>query len=297
MQQQFYTILFLIGYATLGFSQHTVTGTVIAKSNNDILIGVTVQEKGETTGVFTDIEGKFTITVKRADAILIFSYVGHQPLEVAIEGQTNLTVQLIEASEQFKEVVVTALGIKRQKRALGYSAESVEGKTLALSNAPNVINALSGQAAGVQIVSPNGVDGGTSRIVIRGNNNINANNQPLIVVDGVPLENAPGLEDIGRGVDWGSAINNINPEDIENMNILKGPTAAALYGARGANGVILITTKRGSPQKGIGIQYAVNHKIIQPYRYREVQNVYGSGGPAGQTLLPRHAAFRQHVRG
>ncbi len=162
---------------------------------------------------------------------------------------------------------------------MGYSTESFDGEAITKSDAPNVVNALSGRSAGVQVISPNGVDGGTTRFVIRGNNNISANNQPLIVVDGVPLENQAGLEDIGLGVDWGSAINNINPADIANINILKGPTASALYGARGANGVVLITTKRGKKQKGIGINYMVTHKTIQPYYYRDVQNTYGAGGP------------------
>ena len=198
---------------------------------------------------------------------------------MAVSGNTVFEVFLQEDSRQLQEVVVTALDIKRQKRELGYSTESFNGDELVLSNAPNVVSSLSGKSAGVQVTSPNGVDGGTTRIVIRGNNNIDANNQPLIVVDGVPLENDPGLTDVGRGVDWGSAINNINPNDIEDMNILKGPTASALYGSRGANGVVLITTKRGRKQQGIGITYNVNHKIIQPFYYRDVQNIYGAGGP------------------
>ena len=160
-----------------------------------------------------------------------------------------------------------------------------------LSNAPNIVNALSGKSAGVQVTSTNGVDGGTTRFVIRGNNNIDANNQPLIVVDGVPLENEPGMTNIGRGVDWGSAINNINSNDIEDINILKGPTASALYGSRGANGVVLITTKRGQKRQGIGIDYNVTHKIIQPYYYREVQDIYGAGGPLNllEPELPTNA--------
>ncbi len=260
-------------------AQHEVQGMVTAQENDEPLIGVNILIKNSTVGTVTDLDGHFQIEAPSAQDTLLVSYIGYQPQEVPINGRATVDIQLGTDAAQLDEVVVTALGIKRQKRELGYSTESFKGEALQLSNAPNVVNALSGRSAGVQITAPNGVDGGTSRITIRGNNNINANNQPLIVVDGVPLENEPGLTDIGRGVDWGSAINNINPQDIESLNVLKGPTASALYGARGANGVVLITTKRGGQQKGIGIQYNVNHKIIHPYRYRDVQNTFGAGGP------------------
>ena len=258
------------------------------------LAGVTIIEKGVQNGTLSEEDGTFSLQLKQAEgAILQLSYIGFETLELPVAGKKNLTILMTEEGKALDEVVITALGIKRQKRELGYSAETVEGGEIALSNAPNVVNALAGKSAGVQISTPNGVDGGTSRIVIRGNNNINANNQPLVVVDGVPLENAPGLTDIGRGVDWGSAINNINPDDIQEINILKGPTAAALYGARGANGVVLITTKRGRKQEGIGIQYSLNYKVIQPYRFRDVQNVYGAGGPVS-LLAP---TFQQNNEG
>ncbi|MEM7372438.1 MAG: SusC/RagA family TonB-linked outer membrane protein [Bacteroidota bacterium] len=261
-------------------AQIEIKGIVISEETEEPLVGARVEIIDYSEGTLTDQKGQFLLTVKDTSVQLLVSYFGFisQPITL-LSGQTTFVIKMISENAQLDDVVITALGIKRQKRELGYSTESVGGDEVALSNAPNVINALSGKAAGVQIASPNGVDGGTTRITIRGNNNINANNQPLIVLDGVPLENAPGMENIGRGVDWGSAINNINPEDIEEMNILKGPTAAALYGARGANGVILITTRKGKQQSGIGIQYAVSHKVIQPYRYREVQNIYGSGGP------------------
>lgn len=261
-------------------AQHKVNGTVVGSEDDFQLVGVNVVLKDDLgQGTITDLDGKYSLEVPDENGILIFSYIGYETQEIAIDGRNIIDVTLSNDAEQLNEVVVTALGIKRQKRALGYSSESFDGVELLQSNAPNLISSLSGKSAGVQISTPNGVDGGTSRIVIRGNNNIDANNQPLIVVDGVPLENAPGLENIGRGVDWGSAINNINPQDIEEVNILKGPTASALYGARGANGVVLISTKRGTQQKGLGVNYSIQHKIIQPYYFREVQNEYGVGGP------------------
>lgn len=263
-----------------GLTQIEIRGIVMSNETEEPLVGARIQVINEGEGTLTDRKGQFIVGVKDTSAQLQVSYYGFVSQTIVLQnGQTNIIIRLISEENQLDDVVITALGVKRQRRELGYSTESVGGDEVTLSNAPNVINALSGKSAGVQITSPNGVDGGTTRITIRGNNNINANNQPLIVLDGVPLENAPGLENIGRGVDWGSAINNINPEDIAEMNVLKGPTAAALYGARGANGVILITTRRGRKQKGIGIQYSVSHKVIQPFRYREVQNVYGAGGP------------------
>ncbi|MEM1320810.1 MAG: SusC/RagA family TonB-linked outer membrane protein [Bacteroidota bacterium] len=273
-----YLLFFQCLFLTSLSAQQLIKGQVSSEEEGP-LIGVNVTIKGSSLGTTSDLDGNFEIEVANDQAVLVFSYIGYIDQEVPIAGQQNLNVTLQSDAQQLDEVVVTALNIKRQKRELGYSTESFDGDEVALSNAPDVVNALSGKSAGVQVSSPNGVDGGTTRIVIRGNNNINANNQPLIVVDGVPLDNEPGLENIGRGVDWGSAINNINPLDIEDMNILKGPTASALYGARGANGVILITTKRGRKQKGIGVSYSVQHKIIQPYRYRDVQNTYGAGGP------------------
>ncbi len=258
----------------------TITGTVYDEYK-DPMIGLNViLKENPAKGASTDIDGKYTLEVPAENSTLVFQYLGYAEKEVQVGTERIINVYMSTDAAQLAEVQVTALGIKRQKREIGYSTESFGGVELERANAPNVVSALSGRSAGVQIASANGVDGGTTRITIRGNNNIGANNQPLIVVDGVPLENAAGLENIGRGVDWGSAINNINPADIESMNVLKGPTASALYGSRGANGVILITTKRGKKQKGIGIQYSIQHKVIQPYRYRDVQNVYGAGAPA-----------------
>ena len=282
-----FLILFQVNFL---YSQTSITG-VVNSTGNEPLIGVTILEKDTNNGTTTDIDGRFSLTVNKPDATLVFSYIGHENTTRVLDGQTEMTIILEEASSQLEEVVVTALGIKRQKRSLGYSTESFDGMEILQSNAANVVSALSGRAAGVNIVTPNGVEGGTSRITIRGNNNITSNNQPLIVVDGVPLENPPGMTNIGRGRDWGSPINNINPEDIADINILKGPTASALYGSRGANGVMLISTKRGKQQQGIGVTYAITHKIIQPARYRDVQNVYGGGGPVSllEPQLERNA--------
>ncbi|MEZ4828256.1 MAG: SusC/RagA family TonB-linked outer membrane protein [Bacteroidia bacterium] len=286
MKQLLLTFILFWGLVPVSRGQFSASGKVTDEDGNP-LVGASVTATGDRAGALTDENGGFNINTKDVglDSLeLFFSYYSYNSASVVVKnGQKNILVTLTPKEKKLDAVVITALGVKRQEKEIGYSTTKIDGDAIALSNAPNLVNALSGKAAGVQISTPNGVDGGTTRITIRGNNNIRDNNQPLIVVDGVPLENAPGLENIGRGVDWGSAINNINPDDIQDINILKGPTAAALYGARGANGVVLITTKRGFKQKGIGIQYTVNYKVIQPYRYRDVQNVYGAGGPVGLT--------------
>jgi len=264
---------------TISLAQISVSGFVYDSSTGEALIGVSILEKGTSNGSSTDIDGSFSFTTTSSEAILSFSYLGYLNQEKELNGSTEFNIYLEAGGIQLDKVVITGPGIKRQERELGYSTENFDGDDIALSNAPNIVNALSGKSAGVNIGNANGVDGGTSRITIRGNNNIKGNNQPLIIVDGVPIENPPGLTNIGRGTDWGSAINNINSEDIADVTILKGPTASGKYGMRGANGVILITTKKGSVRSGLGIQYSVTHKIIQPSRFREVQNIFGAGGP------------------
>lgn len=283
--KQYYKYPFIILFSLLSTNflqaqKLNITGKVTDELNEP-LIGLSIVLKEDVSvGTITDYDGSFTMEVPSESSILLFRYLGYKDVEVLVGAQRIFEIIMASDAEQLAEVEITALGIKRQKREIGYSTESFDGKKLEMSNAPNVVSALSGRSAGVQIAAPNGVDGGTTRITIRGNNNFSGNNQPLIVVDGIQMANEPGMTNIGRGKDWGSAINNINPADVESMNILKGPTASALYGSRGANGVVLITTKKGSNKKGIGIDYSVQHKIIQPYRYRDVQNIYGAGSPS-----------------
>ncbi|MCF8368028.1 MAG: SusC/RagA family TonB-linked outer membrane protein [Bacteroidales bacterium] len=261
----------------------SVSGNVKSSDDDVGLPGVSILIKGTTKGTTTDIDGNYQLNEVTSSDTLVYSYLGFISQEIKVGKQKFIMVSLQASAKEIEGVVVTALGIKREKREIGYTMESFSGEELQISNAPSVVDALSGRSAGVNVASANGVEGGTTRITIRGNNNIQDNNQPLIVVDGIPLENDPGLENIGRGVDWGSAINNINQSDIAETSILKGPTASALYGSRGANGVILITTKRGSKKKGIGVSYNYSYKLIHPYRYREVQNKYGAGGPISFT--------------
>lgn len=292
--------MLLMFHSQLFAQQLSISGKVISAEDQAGIPGVTIKIKNKSIGTTTDIDGRYTISAGRGE-VLVFSYVGFSTREVTVGNQTKIDITLSPSVSQLDEVVVTALGVKRQKREVGYTIESVPAQEIQLSNAGNLASALSGRSAGVQVINANGVDGGTTRFVIRGVRNLNDrnHNQPLIVVDGIPMENEPGLTDIGRGVDWGSALNNINTFDIESVDILKGPAASALYGSRGANGVVMITTRRGSRQKGIGISYNVSYKMTQPYRFREVQNIYGAGGPlsflepsferneAGEEIYPR----------
>lgn len=274
-------LLFLFICASMGLAAQgfEVSGTVTSAEDGLGIPGVSIYVKSTFRGTTSDINGIYTLEGLNATDTLVFQFIGYLQVLEQVGVRKNIDVVLVPEAQKLEGVVITALGIKREKREIGYTTQSFEGGELEKSNAPNIATALSGKSAGVQVSEPDGVEGGTTRIVIRGNNNLTTGNQPLIVVDGVPIENNPGLTDIGRGQDWGSALNNINQADIQEINILKGPTASALYGSKGANGVVMITTKRGKKQTGLGVNYSFNYKIIHPYRYREVQNKYGAGGP------------------
>lgn len=255
-----------------------ITGTVTS-ADGVPLQGVSINISGTTKGEVTDAKGQFQIEANEGD-VLIFSSVGFTEVRVTVGVSSTINVVMKEGQNSMREVVVTALGIKREKRSLGYSSEAIGGNEVARSNAPNVINALSGKMAGVNVTTPNGVDGGSTRIIIGGNNTISGDNQPLIIIDGMPMDNTipAAAQDVTAPKDWGSAINLINPQDIEDINILKGPAAAAAYGGRGANGVILITTKKGTKREGLGVDYNLGYKTADPYRFVKMQNEYGAGG-------------------
>ncbi len=255
-----------------------ITGTVTGPDGLGVA-GVSVFVAGTTRGTVTDDKGEFKIQANEND-VLVFSSVGYLESRVKVGAGSVINISLKKAENSMNEVVVTALGISRQKKALGYSQEQIKGTELSTSNAPNVINAIEGKMAGVNITSPNGVDGGTTRILIGGNNTISQDNQPLIIIDGMPMDNTipAAAQDVTAPKDWGSAINLINPQDIEDFSVLKGPAAAALYGGRGANGVILITTKKGGKRQGLGIDYNLGYKTVHPYRFLQMQNEYGAGG-------------------
>lgn len=271
-------LILMLAWQTAHAQTHAISGRIVSESG-EALPGVTIMIRGTLTGTVSDLDGNFNLDGVSSKNILLVSYVGFESKEIAVGSQRHFEFVLKEQTSELDEVVVTALGISRQAREIGYSTEMIDSELLIQSRAPNVLDALSGRTSGVQISQGDGVEGGTTRIVIRGNNNIGSDNQPLIVIDNMPLENPPGLTNIGRGVDWGNVINDLNAYDIESMTVLKGGAASALYGSRGANGVLLITTKRGTKRKGIGITYNIEHRINTPYLYRDVQNRYGHGAP------------------
>jgi TonB-linked SusC/RagA family outer membrane protein len=225
-------------------AQKSISGTVTSTSG-ETLIGVTVQEKGTANGALSDIDGKYQLTVAEG-ATVIFSYTGFAPYELTIGSESTYDITLKEGVN-LDEVVVTALGISRDKKSLTYASQEVSGDELTEVKDVNAINALTGKTAGIQINRSGSGVGGSTRIVLRGNKSL-TNNEPLIVIDGVPMNNGRQGDQanlFGGGIDSGDGISNINPDDVESMTVLKGASAAALYGSQAANGVILITTKKG----------------------------------------------------
>ncbi|MBW6491992.1 MAG: SusC/RagA family TonB-linked outer membrane protein [Lentimicrobium sp.] len=280
MKRITFILLIIVSFVLSGTAQErTITGTVTDSDDGFTLPGVSIQIKGTNLGTATDVNGLYRLNISGHSTSLIFSFIGYTTIEIPVGERNVVNVTLYPEARRLEEVVVTALGVKREKREIGYSSEKINSDEILRAGTPNVIGALSGRSAGVQISQGDGVDGGSTRITIRGNNNLARTNQPLIVVDNVPMDNVSGLDNIGRGVDWGNGIADLNPFDIEDYTVLKGGAASALYGERGANGVILITTKRGKKQSGLGVTYNYNIKVSDPYRYREVQNKYGHGGP------------------
>ncbi len=253
-----------------------ITGT-ITDERGEPIIGANVVEKGTTNGIITDLDGNYTLNVTN-DAILIISYIGYVSQEVRVGGQTVLNVTLREDTQALDEVVVTALGIKRQARSIGYSTAQVGGDQFSESRDINLGNALTGKVAGVSVTGNTTGLGGSSRVVIRGNASLTGNNQPLYVIDGVPFDNTNrGKAEKWGGMDMGDGLSAINPDDIADIQVLKGAAASALYGYRGGNGAILITTKSGQSSDGIGIEVNNNLTFNKIYDYRDFQEVYGQG--------------------
>ncbi|PSL25673.1 SusC/RagA family TonB-linked outer membrane protein [Dyadobacter jiangsuensis] len=269
-----WVLLFLAG---TGFAQDlSIKGKV--QSADGYLPGASILIKGTSRGSTTDSNGDFTLSAP-ANATLVISFIGYKTLEIPVGSKTVFDIMLENDATQFNEIVVTALGIAREKKALGYAVQEVSGKTLTQARETNLVNSLSGRLAGVQVTNSNGAPGSSSRMIIRGASSIGSNNQPLFVVDGVPVDNSNFGS--GTGIDYGNAAAAINPDDVESINVLKGPSAAALYGSRGANGVVLITTKSGKGTKGIGVSVNSNTAFESPFRLPEWQNEYGQGA-AGQ---------------
>lgn len=278
MRNLYLSLVFLIIAPSAIFAQHEVSGQVVASATGESIPGAHVFIKGTSTGTTTDMNGKFNILVPGSETILVFSFLGYETLELSSGGLTDLRVPLEESSKKLKEVVITALNISREKSSLGYSLTQVSSKEINQVKQNNPINSLAGKVAGLQISStPSGVDG-SSRVVLRGVSSLSSGNRPLIVIDGIPVSGGSygGASEWG-GTDKGDALSDINPEDVESMSVLKGAGAAAVYGSRGANGVILITTKKGTNRKGLGISFNSSFMAENPMKRPEFQNEYGQG--------------------
>jgi TonB-linked SusC/RagA family outer membrane protein len=251
--------------------ERLVTGTVTNPSDGSALPGVNVILKGTTNGTTTDSYGKFSMNVPSSGGTLTFTFIGLVTKEVEIQNQTDFQVALEEDLQQLSEVVVTALGIEKSRQSLGYALQDVKGEQLAEARSANVVNGLSGKIAGVRI-TPNAGPGSGSSVQIRGASSLGSNNQPLYVIDGVPMEQSQN-----QGKQFGGGISEVSPDNIAEVTVLKGPSATALYGSRGQNGVILITTKNGSGVKGISVEVNSNVTFERPSVEPDFQNTYGGG--------------------
>jgi iron complex outermembrane receptor protein len=266
-------LFLLMGCCGTALAQNVkITGRVTAPGGAP-LPGVSILVKGTTTGTASDQMGNYTISAP-GTATLIFTFIGYTKKEEPVNNRTSINAVLAEDDKVLGEVVVTALGIKKEKKQLGYSVTELKGSELAVTNEVNPVNALQGKVAGVQIDQGAGGLFGSSKIVIRGNSTLGNNNQPIFVIDGVIMDNNTFN---GTGRDFGNDLKNLNMEDFESVSVLKGSAAAALYGSRAINGVILITTKKGRQQKGIGVNVSQTVNVFQPYSGPEFQNEYGGG--------------------
>ena len=272
-------VMLLLVLTTVCQAQTTVTGKITSGADGTAIPGANILVKGTTTGTISDAEGNYRLDIPSTDGTLVFSFVGYITQEVPIAGKTTINVVLPADATELSEVVVTALGIEREKRDLGYAVQEINGADITKARETNIGNALAGKVAGVTVVgNPSGI-GGASRITIRGERSLDINsNQPLFIVDGVPITNEV-IGSSGRNnqeVDYGNGAGFVNPDDVESMTVLKGASATALYGSRGQNGVIIIKTKSGRGSQG-NVSFNSTVSFEDPLKLPEFQNVYGQG--------------------
>src|SRR6478735_11845238 len=276
--QLFILLFLLLLQASQAFAQTRPLTGVVRDSANQPLVAATVSVKGSKASTTTAADGSFTLTVPSGNITLEVSYVGFNPVSVPVSPeQTEVSVTMQSGSNTISDVVVTALGIKKDERKLGYSVSTVSGSQLTKARETNVALSLGGQVAGLKVTGTSGGPGGTARILLRGMPSMNSGGSPLFVINGVPMDNSNrGSSGEWGGADAGDGIGNINPDDIETMTVLKEQAASALYGARASNGVILITTKsgvKGSPN----IEYNLNYVADKPVDFSDYQTEYGQG--------------------
>ena len=280
-----FMVVFAVGFA---LAQRTVVGS-ITDSDGEALIGASVLVKGTTKGTVTDLDGKYSVEVPEGANTLVISYTGYESQEVVL-GASNVVNVTMAEGVTLETAVVTALGISRQEKSLGYAVKKVEGEEVMKAGETNLVQGLAAKASGVQVIGSGGTPGASSKILIRGNATFTGENQPLFVVDGIPYDNQTSGSVAGdypfnanlSGVNNSNRALDINPADIESINILKGPAAAALYGTRAGNGVVLITTKKG--RKGVSVTFNSSVSFDEVNKLPELQNEFGQG-TGGGTLV------------
>ncbi|MDH5400654.1 MAG: TonB-dependent receptor plug domain-containing protein, partial [Cyclobacteriaceae bacterium] len=269
-------LAFLLGIG-FAYAQDVSVSGKVSDENGDALVGASVVIEGTSQGTVTDIEGNYSLSAP-SSANLKFSFVGYVDQVVSIGSRTVINIQMALDVTELSEVVVTAFGVEREKKALGYSVTEVEGDDFTEAREINIANALTGKVAGVNVSNMATGPAGSSRVVIRGNASLSGNNQPLYVVNGIPMNNDNfGNAGMWGGSDEGDGTASINPDDIETITVLKGATAAALYGSRASNGVILITTKKGTKGQGIGVEFNTNYVFEEVMDLTDYQQEYGTG--------------------
>lgn len=269
----------LLGVLNAVAQDRTVTGRVTDKANGEALPGVTILVKGTSIGTTSGGDGSFSISAPASATTLVFSFIGYGTMEQSITD-APMNVGLMTDTKQLGEVVVTALGREEQKRTLGYAVQDLNGGEITQARETNFVNSLQGRIAGVQITNSGGAPGSSSRIVIRGAKSVTGNNQPLFVINGQPIDNSSfsnTTSSAGNGIDYGNAASDINPDDIESLTVLKGANATALYGSRGANGVIVITTKSGRKARGLGLSINSTTSFESALIVPKLQHEYGQG--------------------
>jgi TonB-linked SusC/RagA family outer membrane protein len=272
-------MLLLIGFlASISlYAQQTVSGKVTASEDGSPLPGVSILIKGTSTGSVSNIDGNYSISVPESGSVLVFSFIGYETKEVTVGSSSQINVSLNVEESELDEFIVTAFGISQEKKALGYAAQSIDANEITKTKQNNVVNALQGQVAGVQVTNSGGAPGQSARIIIRGINSLDpsADNQPLFVVDGVPVDNST-VEASGTPRGMSNRIADINPNDIESMSVLKGAAATALYGVRAANGAVIITTKKGKAGQ-VRVNFNSSVGLDNLVKKPELQNQYGQG--------------------
>lgn len=265
-------------FSKIAAQDRTVTGTVTGDEEKAPIPGVNVVVEGTTIGTVTDVSGNYTINIPEDRNILVFSFIGFASKEVEVGNRSVVDVVMSTDIRQLTEVVVTALGIEKQEKSLGYAIQDVEAEELVKARETNIANALAGKVAGVAVTQSSSGPGASTRVVIRGNSSISGNNQPLYVIDGIPISNS-NIASVDRftSPDYGNRITDINPDDIAKMTVLKGPSATALYGQRAANGAIIITTKKGQKNQKVSVTVNSSVRFDNPLLLPDYQNVYGQG--------------------